>query len=319
MKITYSIKRPAWAAAAGLVLFLQGCSASGGAATPSVALATSLSSALAATNAISAGVSLSALPLDDYRYTTGPKSGWIYTCQQSFNGQGPTTDGPWVNAAANTFDLLKKPEVEGDVHWTSVLSVKRSGATRDAGGNGLPSHATGIYPISSSDPAYKYDMNPNAIASQDVSDALPANPVVAKTPSCVNMGSIGVMLTGAQLYNALDGLGRDAVAHEVLDKCSGHPDQSGTYHYHSLGACMSDPGTGHSNLLGYALDGFGIYGLRGTNGKTLTDGDLDACHGHAHDIVWNGKTVRMYHYHLTHEYPYSIGCFRGTPIATNHP
>jgi hypothetical protein len=222
-----------------------------------------------------------------------------------------------VDASANTFDLLAKAVVEGAVGWTSRFSDAISGTTRDVESNGLPSHDTGVYPIAASDPAYKYDQNPNGIESQDVADAIPANPKVAATPSCVNMGAVGVMLTGAQLYNALDALGRDAVAHEVLDKCGGHPDPSGTYHYHSISPCMSDPGKGHSNLLGYALDGFGIYGLRGTDGKPVTDADLDECHGHTHEIVWNGKKVKMYHYHMTYEYPYSIGCYRGTPIATS--
>lgn len=40
---------------------------------------------------------------------------------------------------------------------------------------------------------------------------------------------------------------------------------------------------------------------------------LDECHGHSHSIQWDNKTVDMYHYHLNNEYPYSIGCFRGTP------
>lgn len=133
------------------------------------------------------------------------------------------------------------------------------------------------------------------------------------------MGPIGVMLTGAQLFNALDALGRDAPAHELLDACNGHPDPSSTYHYHSLSKCMSDPGTGHSHLLGYAADGFGIYGLRGENGATLTDAELDACHGHTHAIEWNGKTVVTYHYHFTNEYPYSLGCYKGTPATSGGP
>jgi hypothetical protein len=322
MKNINVIVRPARAAAVGLALALQACSTGSVAATPAQAVFSSM--APASTDSLASSgradaVKLSALPLDDYRYSTGPKTGWVFTCAQSFGGPGAPTNGPWVNAAANTFDLLKKPAVEGSVSWHSVLSSKVAGGSRDIAGNGLPSHPTGIYPISASDPVYKYDRNPNSIEAQNLHDMLPANPVVAKTPSCANMGAIGVMLTGAQIYNALDAQGRDAVAHEVLDKCSGHPDQSGTYHYHSVSACMHDPGTGHSNLLGYALDGFGIYGLRGTSGKALTDADLDACHGHTHDIVWNGKTVRMYHYHFTNEYPYSIGCYRGIPIAASFP
>ena len=68
------------------------------------------------------------------------------------------------------------------------------------------------------------------------------------------------------------------------------------------------------NLLGYAADGFGIYGVRGVNGETLTNADLDECHGHTHAITWNGATVTLYHYHATYEFPYTLGCFRGTPV-----
>jgi hypothetical protein len=66
------------------------------------------------------------------------------------------------------------------------------------------------------------------------------------------------------------------------------------------------------------MDGFGIYGNRGANGESLTDADLDECHGHTHDILWNGQMVSMYHYHATYEYPYTLGCFRGTPLSSLH-
>ena len=89
----------------------------------------------------------------------------------------------------------------------------------------------------------------------------------------------------------------------------------GAYHYHSLTNCIDDPGTAHSKLMGYALDGYGIYGMRGEDGAVLHDADLDACHGHTHVIDWDGKKVAMYHYHATAEYPYVIGCFHGTPVA----
>jgi hypothetical protein len=319
------MKRKLWSASVAMLVGagMIGCAGASAPAIPSTAAQPASAVAALANggsgDASKAGVSLAALPLDDTHYTTAPKTGWIYSCQQSFMGQGPQTNGPWIDTASNTFDLLEKPAVEGTVGWNSELSEKLAGSLRNVDGNGLPSHTTGIYPISESDPAYQYDQNPNRIETQHVADAIPANPKVAKTASCLNMGPIGVMSSGAQLYNALDGLGRDAVAHEVLDKCSGHPDQSGTYHYHSLGACLKDPGTGHSQLLGYALDGFGIYGLRGTNGAKLTDADLDACHGHTHAIQWNGKTVTMYHYHMTQEFPYSLGCYRGTPIAAGPP
>jgi hypothetical protein len=50
----------------------------------------------------------------------------------------------------------------------------------------------------------------------------------------------------------------------------------------------------------------------------VVNDDLDECHGHTHDIEWDGEIRDMYHYHVNNEYPYSIGCFRGTPIDIPH-
>jgi len=51
-------------------------------------------------------------------------------------------------------------------------------------------------------------------------------------------------------------------------------------------------------------------------GRELTNADLDECHGRASEVLWDGSRVRIYHYVLTREYPYTIGCFRGTPVRT---
>ncbi len=128
------------------------------------------------------------------------------------------------------------------------------------------------------------------------------------------MGAIGVLTTGVVFFNALDALGRDGVAHEIQDACQGHPEVSGMYHYHSLTECLPDSDEGHSALMGYVFDGFGFYGVRGEEGEVLTNADLDECHGHIHEIEWEGDAVAMYHYHATYEYPYTIGCYRGTPV-----
>jgi len=103
------------------------------------------------------------------------------------------------------------------------------------------------------------------------------------------------------------------VAHEARDHCQGHPERTGQYHYHSLTGCLDDGGSGHSALMGYAFDGFGVDGPRGEDGAELSDADLDACHGHTHTITWDGHTAEMYHYHATAEYPYTLGCFKGQP------
>ena len=60
------------------------------------------------------------------------------------------------------------------------------------------------------------------------------------------------------------------------------------------------------------MDGFGIFGMYGETGEILKNSDLDECHGHSHEIEWDGEKVPMYHYHSTAEFPYTVGCFRGS-------
>ena len=67
--------------------------------------------------------------------------------------------------------------------------------------------------------------------------------------------------------------------------------------------------------MGYALDGFGIYGNLSTGGVPMTNATLDACHGHTHAVMFHGTMQVIYHYHATTEFPYTLGCYKGTPIA----
>ncbi len=258
-------------------------------------------------------VDLTALPVGDGKVSSSPKTGHLWSCQQTFNPDqgGAGTQGPWFNGDG-TWDLTKKVTVSGQVDWPESLQVSVSGNTRSISTNDLPFHLTGTFPVAQSDDAYQYDRNPNSISAQSFNFALPANPEPATSPACVG-GEVGVMLSGTVIFNAFDAAGRDAVANEVQDDCGGHPQNRGVYHYHNVSACIADEVTGqHSPLFGYAFDGFGIYGYRGEGGKALTNADLDDCHGHTHDITWDGQTKSMFHYHATHEFPYSIGCYRGT-------
>jgi hypothetical protein len=260
-------------------------------------------------------VDLTQLPLGDGKASTSPQRGYIYACRTQFPGGGPTGDGPWIDQATETWDATSKVTVDGDVEWPSSFTITVEGDTRVLTGNGLPDHTTGEFPISPDDEAYDYDRNPNDIEAQTIEISLPATPTVATEASCTGGGAVGVLLTGSVLFNGFDAAGRDAVAHEVQDECHGHPQQSGEYHYHDLTSCIDDAGSGHSALLGYALDGFGIYGVRGEQGEALTNADLDECHGHTHEIEWDGELVEMYHYHATYEFPYTVSCYRGTPAS----
>ena len=269
---------------------------------------------LTACAALGQTTSTTLVPLGDGKISTSPISGNVFSCQTRFGGGGAFRDGEWIQG--QFWDPSKKIAVSGAVAWpASKLEITLMGDRRIITSNNLPSHTTGIYPIGSTDPAYQYDRNPNSVLTQNIVYSLPANPTLASSPSCVSLGAVGFSLTGAAIFNALDGMGKDAVAHELQDACGGHPERSGQYHYHGPSTCFKDESGkngNHSDLVGYALDGFGLYGLYGEDGKLLTNANLDECHGHTHTLNWDGKSVSMYHYHLTQEYPYNISCFRGT-------
>jgi hypothetical protein len=150
--------------------------------------------------------------------------------------------------------------------------------------------------------------------SQTLTFTLPLQPKPAADAGCVPMGVIGVAVNGVPIFNALDAAGRDAVAHEVQDRCHGHPQGRGIYHYHGPSDC--GPGATENNaLVGYALDGFGIYSGHDDNGREITNADLDECHGRTSPVMWNGQRVSIYHYVMTREYPYTVGCYRGNAVS----
>ncbi|MDR7305509.1 YHYH protein [Rhodoferax saidenbachensis] len=256
---------------------------------------------------------LTALPLGDGKISQSPKVGWIWACHIDPQAGGAQQVGPWINTAKGTYDLTAKAVVPGQVNWPSQFKLSIQNEQRVFSGNDLPSHATGTYPVPSNSDAYRYDRNPNSIKAQTMQVALPLWPTLAAQATCVP-GAIGFLLSGSVLFNALDAPGRDAVAHETQDACQGHPQESGVYHYHSLSNCVADKRepNGHSALVGYLLDGFGIYGSYGEKGQALASKDLDECHGHTHTIPWEGKQVAMYHYHATPDFPYTAGCLRGS-------
>lgn len=76
-----------------------------------------------------------------------------------------------------------------------------------------------------------------------------------------------------------------------LDDCGGHVNPHTGYHYHAATGCSKEvaQADGHAPMIGYALDGYGIYALLDKTGEAPTN--LDDCRGHA-------DNVRGYHYHV---------------------
>ncbi|HVS58724.1 MAG TPA: YHYH protein, partial [Candidatus Saccharimonadales bacterium] len=258
------------------------------------------------------------LPVGDGKYvTTGPKQGYVYACSQyaqnlaSTNG-GAMTRGPWFSSDGKTWNITKKVNVLGTVYWHGNMTDTVSGSTRTIVSNDLPiNDPTGTFPIQSSDPAYQYDRNPNTITAQSYTFSLPANPTYGTQPNCIG-GTVGIMTTGVEIFSAFDAGGRDAGAWEVQDGCQGHPQEQGAYHYHTLSSCINNRSV--HDVIGFALDGFPITGPNVGTNNILTSSDLDECHGIVSQITLDGKSVTMYHYVMTEDFPYSVSCYRGTAI-----
>lgn len=256
------------------------------------------------------------LPVGDGKYAaTGAQTGYVYVCSQyaqnlATDQGGASSRGPWFTNNNTEYDLSKKVHVQGNVTWQASFTNTVNGATRTIVTNDLPDHITGVFPIASSDPAHQYDRNPNSIKGQNLTYSLSASPTYGD-PSCMG-GEVGIMLTGVALFNAFDAGGRDAGAWEVQDSCSGHPQMDGIYHYHTLSSCIKDVSV--HTVIGFALDGFPITGPQLSSNNVLTTSDLDECHGITSQIVLDGKSVTMYHYVMTEDFPYSVSCFRGSAI-----
>jgi hypothetical protein len=170
--------------------------------------------------------------------------------------------------------------------------------------DGIPDHDTGPFPNRN---------NPNTIQKQNYTFKIPRKPVRANTITKLPMGPIGVAINGVPFYNPYNAEGQDAAKTEVFDDCCGHPDPRGRYHYHIYPTCIYTPfkrdeAGKHSDLLGYAFDGYAIYGPNGENGKP--PGDLDECNGHE-------DKDRGYHYHVTNKFPYILGGYRGVVAKAN--
>jgi hypothetical protein len=246
--------------------------------------------------------------------------GYLYKCVNTTSSTNPgNTAQGWISTDGTTWNLQTKSlyAVTGAVSWASTFTNTIANAARSLAGNGLPSHTTGIYPITNatSPQAYQYDHNPNSILTNTIAwSGLPTNPTVNATPTCLSTGAVGIFLNGARMFAAFDAKGRDARAWEVTDACEGHPQDKGAYHYHSMPKCglAADVTGQHSAVIGYAADGFAVYGMQGDGGKTIANADLDICHGHT------DTSVTQYHYHTTETFPYTIGCYRGTPITSHN-
>jgi len=272
--------------------------------------------------------------------------------------------------------LVDDYNTTGHDGWICTLSFETNETHIEIVTNGLPNH--------------DFHSGPGCCASeQDRTWLIPLEPAnnTACNPSASSdgctmapeRGAIAFAVNGVAIYGPEDGPGGDAVAgqegayeedrqHVWLGLCHGHSGPGGEFHYHADGNCMhwhpegeqtwlnysmesSRTVTEHSPIVGFALDGYPIYGFVGwgddgeivemTSSYRLKDGEtgyngiddyeyvsgmgnLDACNGQ-----W-GPTPDypegIYHYHSTWYngeggigFPYFILCYQGVVEGGDDP
>ncbi len=189
------------------------------------------------------------------------------------------------------------------IHFESKSLVMRT--------HGLPNHPTGLFP----------GLNPSRIQEQSNTFYLPLEPSsnprhVVTTADNSNhalpMGPIGVAINGVVFFNPFDANSEDAA--NLMDRCCGHPNPFGQYHYHKYPICVNSPwadeGAEHSPLIGFAFDGFPVYGPYESKDVMAKDLVGDKA---LNDFNMHYDADRGWHYHVTPgKFPYIIGGYWGT-------
>lgn len=126
---------------------------------------------------------------------------------------------------------------------------------------------------------YNWPTNPWFAEAMGYQFKIRRNPVPNVGPiTNTGFGHIGIWKNGCSIYNPKDAKSYQDSAiwmqnawywehllGETFDECIGHPNGSGEYHTHVSPACLYDINDSlvHSPLLGYAFDGYPIYGAYG--------------------------------------------------------
>lgn len=187
--------------------------------------------------------------------------------------------------------------------------------------HGIPNHPTGMFP----EPGFG---NPSFIQDKLATYYIPLKPTENPAHRITNddnsnhalhMGPIGVAVNGVVFFNPFDIGNQDAT--DLMDRCCGHPNPMNQYHYHKYPVCINSPwadeGLAHSPLIGFAFDGYPVYGPYESANVMAKDV--------AGPTALNGFNLhydadRGWHYHATPgKFPYLIGGFWGMEDSRNQP
>jgi hypothetical protein len=215
-------------------------------------------------------------------------------------------------------DISGKVVREDRLLENNVVVEFKDGKTLVVHARNIPNHPTGQFPERRGNPSY--------IQEHDYTYYLPLEPVpnpraVAMTATNSNralpMGVTGFAINGVAFYNPFDADMEDAT--DFMDRCCGHPSPDNRYHYHKYPVCVKSPfvdeGEEHSPVIGWALDGFPIYGPYESKGLMAKDDKANPLN--AFNVHFD--QVRGWHYHVTPgKFPYIIGGYWGVVDARNY-
>ena len=140
---------------------------------------------------------------------------------------------------------------------------------------------------------------------------IPLHPKMADKPvsakSALFRGAIALAVNGVPIFNPIKNDGRtDTFTAGELDQYGGHCGKGDDYHYH-IAPVHLEKIVGKGNPIGYALDGYPLYGYLDQMGKEPRN--LDA---------FNGRMEKDgYKYYSTKQYPYVNGGLKGVVTVRN--
>ncbi|MGJ8533745.1 MAG: YHYH protein [Alphaproteobacteria bacterium] len=151
----------------------------------------------------------------------------------------------------------------------------------------------------------------------DYAAPIPLQPTLGSDP-LTRDSSLGVAVNGVPIFDYTGGgemseadlyhhqTQHDTLLTQQLDICGGHAGRGDDYHYHVKPTCMIEQmaNAGDDAIIGWAFDGFPIYGDKNPDGTIIAEGVLDVCNGQPDEIFG-------YRYHTSSEAPYIVQCLMG--------
>ena len=131
--------------------------------------------------------------------------------------------------------------------------------------------------------------DPNDIAAQNLVLTVPQVP--SGSGQEMALGPVGMAVNGVAIFDNQAAPGDDIYLESgSFDRCQGHPQQNGMYHYHSEPYAISYD---DARFIGVLRDGNPLYGRRDPDGSLPS---LDAAGGHVG--VTSDSATPVYHHHV---------------------